>query len=338
MIADSTTRNSRKPARFSQLGNINVVRKHILSRVDSFTSDVSSLGGTTLNESRNEDDSYNLKKVGTNTSLDSNLTVQSKFKVQFHLSPKEISLLRYTWNKMLVDEELETQESSLPIEGSLTVQQEKHHSQPQSRQQAATISSSRYASMASSMFCISFYHTLLSMDPELELMFPSLRHQASAFASVISLAISSLENLSVLDDYLTKLGNTHSRILGIEAPQFELMGEAFIQTFHERFGTKFTHELEVLWIKLYMYLANSLLQNGMDPTLKLDSQVFSRPGVYTESIYADSDSSSLSSRAKTESTTLDSASAFSVRSEKPRPRPSVAKPRKEKKKRDCVIV
>uniref|UniRef100_A0A0L0P5X3 Globin domain-containing protein n=1 Tax=Candidozyma auris TaxID=498019 RepID=A0A0L0P5X3_CANAR len=338
MIADSTTRNLRKPARFSQLGNINVVRKHILLRVDSFTSDVSLLGGTTLNELRNEDDSYNLKKVGTNTSLDSNLTVQSKFKVQFHLLPKEISLLRYTWNKMLVDEELETQELSLPIEGLLTVQQEKHHLQPQSRQQAATILSSRYASMALSMFCISFYHTLLSMDPELELMFPSLRHQASAFASVISLAISSLENLSVLDDYLTKLGNTHSRILGIEAPQFELMGEAFIQTFHERFGTKFTHELEVLWIKLYMYLANSLLQNGMDPTLKLDSQVFLRPGVYTESIYADSDSSSLSLRAKTESTTLDLASAFSVRLEKPRPRPLVAKPKKEKKKRDCVIV
>ncbi|PSK35199.1 hypothetical protein C7M61_004864 [Candidozyma pseudohaemuli] len=324
MIADTTTRNLRKPARFSQLSNINVVKKHILLRVDSMSLDVS-LGGTTLNE-KHDDESYGLRKVGTNSSVDSNLTVQSKFKVSFQLSPREINLLRYTWNKMLVDEELETTELLLPIEGLIQVKQNQ-------------VTSNRYASMALSMFCISFYHTLLLMEPELELMFPSLRHQAAAFASVISLAISSLENLSVLDDYLTKLGNTHSRILGIEAPQFELMGEAFIQTFQERFGTKFTHELEVLWIKLYMYLANSLLQNGMDPTLKLDSQVFSKSGVYTESVYTlDSDTSSLNLRAQSNFSKMDSsfdaASTYSVQTK------NKAKPKdkKQKKKRDCVIV
>lgn len=333
MIADSTTRNSRKPTRFSQLGSINVVRKHILLRVDS-SSDASSLGGTTLHEYKQEDDSYGLKKVGTNSSLDSDLTVQSKFKVQFQLTPKEISLLRYTWNKMLVDEEIEHLELSLPIEGTIQVKQN----------QVSQVSS-RYASMALSMFCISFYHILLSMEPDLEVMFPSLRHQAVSFSSVISLAISSLENLSVLDDYLTKLGNTHARILGIDPPQFELMGEAFIQTFHERFGTKFTHELEVLWIKLYMYLANSLLQNGLDPTLKLDSQVFLRSGVYTESVYTtDSDASSVNLRPKSDfrdsrtDSSFDTTSAYSARPEKPKLRQPKPLEKKQKKKRDCVIV
>lgn len=337
MIADSTTRNSRKPPRFSQLGNINVVRKHILLRTDSAGSELTSISSSVIQDSRFDEDNYGLRKVGTNASLDSNLTVQSKFKVQFQLHTREISLLRYTWNKMLVDEEIEHQELSLPIEGMISVDK------GQNKALLVTNTSSSYASMALSMFCISFYHTLLSMAPELEVMFPSLKHQASAFASVISLAIANLENLSVLDDYLTKLGNTHARILGIDPPQFELMGEAFIRTFHERFGNKFTHELEVLWIKLYMYIANSLLQHGIDPHLKLESQVFQRSGVYNESVYtSDSDASSYTLRgnsdfrdARTESS-LDLYSVFSSKPEKVKPTAKAGK--KQKKKRDCVIV
>lgn len=108
------------------------------------------------------------------------------------------------------------------------------------------------------------------MDPKLERLFPSIKHQAVAFAGVMSLTISQLENLSTMNDYLEKLGKRHSRILGIEPAMFEMMGEALIQTFHERFGNKFSHDLEILWIKLYLFLANSLLQFGIDPVLKLN--------------------------------------------------------------------
>lgn len=126
------------------------------------------------------------------------------------------------------------------------------------------------STVALSLFCRQFYGNLLAMSPGLEGYFPLIKHQAVAFAGVVSLAILQLDNLSSLDEYLTKLGKRHTRILNIEPEHFELMGEALIKTFIERFGIKFNHELEVLWIKLYMYLSNSILQYGQDPKLKLN--------------------------------------------------------------------
>ncbi|KAM9912942.1 hypothetical protein OXX69_002075 [Metschnikowia pulcherrima] len=202
---------------------------------------------------------YKLSRVDSRASAGSALSMQSRYRVQLELSSKEISLLRFMWNKMLGEESLEDPASSLPLPGSLW-------------QQAREKPSShvpRHAFGPSSTFCSQLYSNLLTMAPDLETAFPSLRHQAVSMAGVLSLAVNSLENLAQLDDYFVELGNRHSRILGIEPAQFELMGEAFIQTFHERFGTRFTHELEVLWIKFYMYLANSLLQFGLDPVMRV---------------------------------------------------------------------
>ncbi|OBA24325.1 globin-like protein, partial [Metschnikowia bicuspidata var. bicuspidata NRRL YB-4993] len=207
---------------------------------------------------------YKVTRVASRTSMASALYVKSQYRVSLDLSAKEISLLRYMWNQMLGEELAEEKSgrpsSALPIPGSLWAQ---------AKEKPAS-STPRHALGASSMFCSQLYLNLLTMDPGLEVEFPLLRHQAVSMAGVLSLAVNSFENLAQLDDYLVELGNRHSRILGIEPAQFELMGEAFIQTFHERFGTRFTHELEVLWIKFYMYLANSLLQFGLDPVMRPD--------------------------------------------------------------------
>lgn len=183
-------------------------------------------------------DSYQLSKINTNSSSNSAISAAEQRKVSLQLNPREIASVRHTWNKMLSE-----------TNGAET---------------------DRLAVLALSTFCSQLYINLLEMDPLLEVAFPSLRHQAALMAGLILSAVNLLENLSEMDDYLVGLGKRHSRILGIEPPQFELMGEALIQTFHERFGTRFTHELEVLWIKLYMYLANSLIQFGVDPVLKLE--------------------------------------------------------------------
>lgn len=206
---------------------------------------------------------YNLVKMNTNTSLTSELLAQPQFKVQLTYNKKEIELIRYTWNKMLLDEPIE-QKSDLPggfpNDNALDIPVN-NGSRISNRSASSTV--------ASSLFCRQFYSNLILMDPNLERLFPLIKHQAVSFAGVMSLAISQLENLSNLDDYLINLGKRHSRILCIEPPNFELMGEALIQTFHERFGSRFDLELEILWIKLYLFLANLILQFGIDPVLKL---------------------------------------------------------------------
>lgn len=206
-------------------------------------------------------DNYRLVRMDTNHSLDSDYSVQSQYRVTLDLNKKEVEMIRYTWNVMLIDEVVVQQKSRLPIPGGFPLGGSKEKTAPASKLTAS--------SMASSLFCRQFYGNLLHKDPDLERLFPSIKHQAVAFAGVMTFAISQLENLTVLDEYLMKLGKRHSRILNIEPAQFELMGEALIETFYERFGKLFNQELEILWIKLYLYLSNSILQFGLDPVLRL---------------------------------------------------------------------
>lgn len=191
---------------------------------------------------------YQLTRVDTNHSLNSLLAYQPIYRVSLNLSKREIALIRYAWNTTLLEEPLASIVPGL-------------YPPDKTNTRKGT------SSVAGSRFCLQFYLNLLSLEPHLEDLFPSIKHQAVAFAGVLSLAIAQLENLSALDDYMMNLAKRHSRILNIESSHFELMGEALIQTFHERFPGKFTSELEELWVKVYLYLSNTLLQYGIDPHL-----------------------------------------------------------------------
>ncbi|KAI5966437.1 uncharacterized protein KGF55_000746 [Candida pseudojiufengensis] len=209
-----------------------------------------SLAGNVLD---NLNSTYNLSKIDTKISVDSYYIEDSnQYKLKLQLSKHEIDLLRYSWTKMINEEN----RINATMPGS-------YYNNLDTSSNAAT-----------SLFCRQLYGNLLNSEPNLEKMFPSIKHQAISFAAVITLTISQLENLSKIDSYLEKLGKKHSRILVIEPPSYELLGEAIINTFHERFGKKFTTELEVIWIKVYLFLANSLLQYGIDPTLKLQNNSF----------------------------------------------------------------
>ncbi|AMD19451.1 HBR550Cp [Eremothecium sinecaudum] len=130
--------------------------------------------------------------------------------------------------------------------------------------------------VAASLFCAQFYACLLDMSPGLEKIYPSIKHQAVSFAAVVTIAISHLEHLSVMNSYLCDLGKRHSRILGIEPPDFELMGNAFIKTIKNRFGIHCTIELTEVWTRLYSFLANSILQFGIDPVVTARSEAQSQ--------------------------------------------------------------
>lgn len=268
-------------------------------------------------------ENYKVTRVGTRDSCNSAYSNQSVYRVSLDFSPKEIALVRYTWNRMLVDDA----EPKISLPGAFA--------RPKKMAQLSL--------HALSTFCTQLYLNLLSMDPELEQAFPSLRHQAVSMAGVMSLAVNSLDNLSSLDAYLEQLGKRHLRILGIEPFQFEMMGEALVQTFVQRFGSKFTQQLEVLWIKFYMYLANTLLQFGLDPVLRLEPgapQVFPRQ-LRPESVFSGDTLSLLNlARRVSQSTGLTEVLSVLEKSAAPKVRAPPAQKRRLrlKKKSDCVIV
>lgn len=287
-------------------------------------------------------DNYRITKIASRRSYGLGVSAQTQYRVTLELSPKEIALLRYTWNKMLVEEapviEDPLTRSALPLPGSIYAQ---------AKEKPAAPILTRQALGALSTFCAQLYDNLLTMAPDLELAFPLLRHQAVLMAGVLSVAVNSLENLSCLDDYLTEMGKRHSRILGIVPAQFELMGEALVQTFRERFGTRFTHELEILWIKFFMYLSNLLLQFGMDPVLTCEtdeltiSETLDSDDAYLMSNLVRQDKATVASSVVL---TRAAPSLISVPVQKP-PTPTTAA-KKEKKKRsriptkkgDCTIM
>lgn len=246
-------------------------------------------------------DSERLSQISSRKSLSSDVVDGMRYKIVLRLTAREIQLIRDSWSMMLNDDVptnklsaffrklVGTANSLTPISSNNVNAQNRRNSVSSLQSgQAASIgggsiggasasSSNVQASqqlstntVASSLFCSQFYANLLSMDPNLEKMFPSIKHQAISFAGVLTTAINNLENLSALDSYLNNLGKRHARILGIQTPHFELMGVAFLKTIQDRFGVHCTLELEETWSRLYSYLANSILQFGIDPVLKID--------------------------------------------------------------------
>lgn len=165
------------------------------------------------------------------------------------LTAHEIRKLRSSWTRMLNDVFDESSDSS----------DDSHHSsqQPVYHDRASYVNSGA----ATSLFCTQLYQNLIFENPELISMFPTMSHQAAALSGVISMAIGMLENLSVLNDYLEKLGRRHSRLLNVERVHFEMMAAALVSTFETRFQEKFTYELEELWLRLFLFLSFKILEN-----------------------------------------------------------------------------
>lgn len=245
----------------------------------------------------------------TNWLPNSFVVSRKKYKISLRLKPSEIEYLRKSWAIVTSDESradetdglnmlssrdssmvglnlMRTNTGSSSHIGSVSI----NNSISNNHNVSSTISNSNVSvttnlttkqqnfntgSFASYLFCIQFYNNLIGMDPEIEILIPSIRHQASAFAGVITVAIGTLEDLSKMKESLLNLGHLHARILGIDSPYFKIMGEALIKTFRDWFGNSpesFPLELEEAWIKLYCFLANSIIQGGIDPIIEYNLQ------------------------------------------------------------------
>ena len=172
----------------------------------------------------------------------------------------EITEIRQSWASMR-DDQSEIAISSVPM------------SCPASS--AGTRETVGSSSAATAFFCQQFYENLLGEYPELSVMFPSIKSQASRMAGMLTLVISQLDNLTRVRDVLISLGKRHSRIIGVEVTHYELVGNALLRTLSDRIQDEFTPEVENAWIKFFTYITNMMLQAGEDPPL---------PAVLPESI------------------------------------------------------
>lgn len=285
-VADSPTPMPRRPSVHSihSIHSIHSVTEgkpgpKILDRISS-NENASVLSRTITATSINS-------QTSINTSFESNwlpnsfVVSQKKYNVSLKLSKSEIQLLRKSWSIVTSTESRADDEDDDDETNSLRRLQSRTSSigtNNTSTQSASVLSSAvkpgqtfNTSDFSSYLFCIQFYNNLVSAIPDIERIIPNIKHQASAFAGVIQVAVDSLEDLTKMKESLLNLGHLHARILGIDAPWFKTMGHALIKTFQDWFGDSpesFPLELEEAWMKLYCFLANSILQGGVDPVIE----------------------------------------------------------------------
>ncbi|KAG7691343.1 hypothetical protein KL932_005357 [Ogataea haglerorum] len=229
------------------------------------------------------------------STLDSNwlpntaIVNQPRIKISLTLSPKEIDLLKSSWSKVISSSPTGSETSRINTPSSIPSATGSLRGTPQKQTRSINIGTTNSgSSFASSLFCVQLYENFIARDPMIEKLIPSIKHQASAFAGVINVAMSTLDDLSRMNESLESLGRLHSRILGIEPEYFQTMGEVLIKTFRDRFSNDmadgFSLETEEAWIKLYCFLANSIIQGGIDPVINYESPAAEQDSVTSSKI------------------------------------------------------
>ncbi|ODV58261.1 globin ASCRUDRAFT_10311 [Ascoidea rubescens DSM 1968] len=160
--------------------------------------------------------------------------------VVLKLSPAEISILRQSWNENI----------SPPyekVDGILQLVDE----------------DSKINSLSEVFSSIQFWNEIQNnaflINPELNGFLPPPSHQAIYFTGILRMAVLNSEDLSVLVDYLGGIGRRHGIIFGAEPNFFQDLGVAIMRTLNERFGEAFSPEIEHVWISLYCFLANTMI-------------------------------------------------------------------------------
>lgn len=239
-----------------------------------------------------EDEMEKLSSLLSVSSHDTNMSQDLRYKIVLNFSPREVKLIRESWSTILNNEapgnkltnSIRKLIRDFGLATSKSLGSDGRSSSAGSIRSVVTTLGNKMrgggsspapqpantSAFASSHFCEQAYMNLLIMDPDLQIRFPSIKHQSIAFAGVLTMAINNLENLPALESYLTHLGKRHARIIGIQRMDFDMMGDAFLKTIRHRFGSFSSVELEEIWSRLYSYLANSMLQFGIDPILKID--------------------------------------------------------------------
>ena len=107
-----------------------------------------------------------------------------------------------------------------------------------------------------------FYEALFRRAPEFRKLFrEDIEGQGMKFMTTLEAIIEKLDQEMAVDEEYTNLGRKHAG-LGIKASQFEVMGEALIDTLRNVLGDDLTLELEASWRKAYALVSANMIRRG----------------------------------------------------------------------------
>lgn len=141
-------------------------------------------------------------------------------------------------------------------------------------------------------FIFRLYSNLLAANPKLRKILNSdkrIREDSLLFGELLSFVVTFLQDETRLDRFFSQFCEEHDNFVTNTTLYLEPMGQAIVQTCEQWLGKgKFDELLENLWVKLYIFIANSLLQNNSSDSETSDAEsTFSKNDSLKESEESD---------------------------------------------------
>ena len=107
-----------------------------------------------------------------------------------------------------------------------------------------------------------FYQRLFEIDPSTRVLFNTtdMVQQRKKLIQILSVAVSSLDNLGALRNTVEALGHRHAGY-GVKDAHYDSVGEALLWTLEQGLGAAWTPEAAVAWKEVYGLLS-SIMRNA----------------------------------------------------------------------------
>jgi hemoglobin-like flavoprotein len=107
-----------------------------------------------------------------------------------------------------------------------------------------------------------FYQRLFEIDPSTRALFNTtdMVQQRKKLLQILSVAVSSLDNLGALGKTVEDLGHRHARY-GVKDAHYDSVGVALLWTFEQGLGAAWTPEAAAAWKEVYGILS-SIMRNA----------------------------------------------------------------------------
>lgn len=109
------------------------------------------------------------------------------------------------------------------------------------------------------------YLNLIEKNPNLGEIFNHdesvITHHAKTFGDCFNFVVSNIENVEIIEEFIYSFVQENQRFSQMSTKYLEPMGNSLILTLKQFLRSYSTSVLELTWVKVYVYFANSILQN-----------------------------------------------------------------------------
>lgn len=125
-------------------------------------------------------------------------------------------------------------------------------------------------------FMNKLFANMIIANPKLQNIFNNeivVREQAKLFGEMISFTMAYLDDQLMLTECMSQFFKENPSVINLGIQYIEPLGISLIQTFHQTLGKgQFPPQVEGVWIKVYLYLANALLQSECEKEIECDAK------------------------------------------------------------------